>query len=165
MFSPLFKANLRLTIFSIWKIPLIFFCKPKILRQDDVTTVVRITLRRRTKNHLNSMYFGVLAVGADITGAFTAFDKAESMGKPVSLAFKDFHADYYMRAVGDVYFTCDDGKLIDEMLGETIETGERVNKPVTVIAKCPDISDDVVAKFVLTLSLKHKKKKLKASSI
>ena len=51
------------------------------------------------------------------------------------------------------------------MLDETIETGERVNKPVTVIAKCPDVSDDVVAKFVLTLSLKHKKKKLKASSI
>lgn len=109
------------------------------------------------------MYFGALSVGADITGAFTAFDKAMAMGKPVALAFKDFHADFYMRAIGDVYFTCNDGKLIDEMLAETFETGERVNKPVTVIAKCPDINDDVVAKFTLTLSLKYKKKKSKKS--
>ncbi|MBL4624314.1 MAG: hypothetical protein JKY42_04140 [Flavobacteriales bacterium] len=163
MFSPLFKANLRLSAFTFWKIPMVFFCRPKILQQDDIRTVVKIKLRRKTKNHLNSMYFGVLAVGADITGAFTAFDKAQAMGKPVSLAFKDFHADYYMRAVGDVYFTCDDGKLIDKMLAETFETGERVNKPVTVTARCPDISDDDVAKFTLTLSLKYKKKKHNSS--
>ena len=158
MFSPLFKANLRLTLFSLWKIPIIFFCRPKILQQDETTTVVRIKLRRRTKNHLNSMYFGALAVGADITGAFTAFDKAQSIGKPVSLAFKDFHADYHMRAIGDVHFTCNDGKLIDEMLAETFATGERVNKAVTVTAKCPNIGDDDVATFSLTLSLKYKKK-------
>jgi hypothetical protein len=159
MFSPLTKANLRLTLFSIWKIPLVFYCRPKIVTLENETTVVKIRLRRKTKNHLNSMYFGALAVGADITGAFIAFDKAAKLKKNVSLAFKDFHADYYMRAMGDVYFTCNDGKLIDEMLEETFKTGERINKPVTVIAKCPSINDDVVAKFVLTLSLKYRTKK------
>ncbi len=36
------------------------------------------------------------------------------------------------------------------------ETGERQNLPVNIIATVPEISDEPIAKFVLTLSIKKK---------
>ena len=44
-------------------------------------------LRRRTKNHLGSMYFGVLAVGADITGGFLAMEPIQESGRNITLNF------------------------------------------------------------------------------
>ena len=55
------------------KIPLIGYTNPKLLSIDAQSVRVRIKLRRRTKNHLNSMYFGALAVGADIAGGIQVF--------------------------------------------------------------------------------------------
>lgn len=159
MLSPLQKANLKLTFFGIWKIPLLFFCRPKIIEYSPERTVVKIPLRRRTKNHLNSMYFGALAVGADVTGAFIAFDKIASLKKNVSLVFKDFNAEFMVRPMGDVHFICEDGKKVLEMIEETLTTKERVNFPLTITAKAPSINEDVVAKFTLTLSLKYKPKR------
>ncbi|GGB20489.1 PaaI family thioesterase [Agarivorans gilvus] len=149
------KANLTLKLFGIFKVPLIWYCRPKILEMDEQQVVVKIPLKRRTKNHLNSMYFGSLAVGADVAGGFLAIAKAEQVGKRVSLAFKAVEAQFLKRPEADVLFTCRDGKLIDQMLEQTISSGERVNQAVTITATCPSISgDEVVAQFSLTLSLK-----------
>ena len=48
------------------------------------------------------------------------------------------------------------GPDIKEMIEESISTSNRVNLPVTVNATVPSISDEVVAKFILTLSVKVK---------
>ena len=66
------------------KIPVIGYVAPKLLELDDNTVKVKIRLRRRTKNHLNSMYFGVLAVGADLAAGAHAFyyaKKEDSMNR------------------------------------------------------------------------------------
>ena len=159
MLNPLQIANLRLSAHSFLKIPLLFFCRPKIIEMNERRTEIRIKLSRRTKNHLNSMYFGVLAVGADVAGGLACYDKIMKSQKNVSLIFKDFKADFLKRPEGDVHFICEDGLEVDRLLEETITTGERVEYPLNIIAVVPSISDEVVAKFVLTLSLKYKPKK------
>ncbi len=143
-------------LFGLLKIPLIFFCRPKIIKITDTSLEVRIKLIRRTKNHLNSMYFGVLAIGADLTSGFLAMDLIRRSKYKINLIFKDFHADFLKRAEGDVHFVCKDGLKIQELVKNTEETGERQNLPVNVIAFVPSISDEPVAKFILTLSLKKK---------
>lgn len=102
------------------------------------------------------MYFGALAVGADITGAFTIFEKAKDKGLKASVAFKDFKAEYHKMAMGDVHFECNDGELMDQMLDESQQTGARINKTVRVSATCPDIEHEPVASFELTLSVRVK---------
>ena len=143
-------------LFGLLKIPLIFFCRPKIIKITDTSLEVRIKLIRRTKNHLDSMYFGVLAVGADLTSGFLAMNLIRRSKYKISLIFKDFHADFLKRAEGDVHFVCKDGLKIQELVKNTEETGDRQNLPVNVIAFVPSISDEPVAKFILTLSLKKK---------
>jgi len=123
---------------------------------SDTRLEVKIRFNRRTKNHLNSMYFGVLSVGADVTGGFLAMKLIHESQSKISLIFKDFHADFLKRAEGDVHFICEDGLAIQDLVKLTEQTGERQNLPVHITAIVPSISDEPVAKFILTLSLKKK---------
>ncbi|WCE31076.1 PaaI family thioesterase [Vibrio sp. SCSIO 43137] len=155
MFSNLTKVNFYLNLFAFTKVPLIWLCRPKIIEIDQEKVVVKIPLKRRTKNHLNSMYFGVLAVGADVAGGFLAMSKAKENNKKISLAFKQVEGRFLKRPEADVIFTCTDGKLIDEILQQSSETGERVNRPVRIVATCPSINgDEPMAEFDLMLSVK-----------
>jgi acyl-coenzyme A thioesterase PaaI-like protein len=156
--KELTKANLYLKLFGLLKIPLIFFCRPKVVEISSQKITVKIPLRRRTKNHLNSMYFGVLAVGADVAGGLIAMKLINEKKLKISLVFKDFKADFLKRPEGDVYFTCEDGDLIASMLEQAVATGERIEKPVNVTATVPSVSSEPVARFILTLSLKQSKK-------
>ena len=50
---------------------MIFYAAPRIIQLDEDGCAVKIPLGFRTKNHLGSMYFGALCVGADCAGAAT----------------------------------------------------------------------------------------------
>ena len=102
------------------------------------------------------MYFGVLSVGADVTGGFLAMKLIQESKSKIALIFKDFHADFLKRAEGDVHFVCEDGIAIQNLVNTAEETGERQNLPVNIIATVPEISNEPIAKFVLTLSIKKK---------
>ena len=156
MLSKLAKANLYLKVFGLTKIPLLWFCRPKITCMNKELVEIKIPLRRRTKNHLNSMYFGALSVGADITGGFLAMMCIKKSKRKVALIFKDFKADFLKRAEGDVHFKCNEGLAISQLVEETIKSGRRENMVVHIDASVPSISNDIVAKFELTLSLKNK---------
>lgn len=155
--TPLHKANLYLKLFGFMKVPLIWYCRPTIISLDEEKVEVMIPLKKRNKNHLNSMYFGVLAIGADVAGGFMAMSKSQARGERISLAFKSVQGDFLKRPEGDVLFTCSDGRLIDGMLNEAISSGERVNQPVTITATCPALhGTEPMAVFQLTLSIKKR---------
>ena len=143
-------------LFGLMRIPLIFFCRPKVVSISDTKLEVKIKFNRRTKNHLKSMYFGVLSVGADVTGGFLAMKLIRNNQSRISLIFKDFHADFLKRAEGDVHFVCEDGLAIKNLVKVAEKTGERQNLPVHITATVPSISNELVAAFILTLSLKKK---------
>ena len=156
MLTRIQKLNFYLRIISFWKIPLLFYCRPKIIFLDSNSVKFRIKLNRRVKNHLGSMYLGALAVGADIASGYFAFHYLQKHKKSISLIFKDFHADFYRRSMGDVVFTCDMGREIKDLIDKSLQSTERVNLPVIVRASVPTISNETVAKFTLTLSVKTK---------
>lgn len=157
---PKVKNTLYLRAFGLLKVPVLFFISPRVEEITDLRCVIKVPLNRRTKNHLNSMYFGVLAAGADCAGGLMAMRLIQEQGNQVSLIFKDFHADFLKRAEGDTLFTCEDGEAIQELVGKAIETGERQNMTVHVTATVPSkLGHEPVAQFKLTLSLKKKKQK------
>ena len=156
MSSREFNTTKMILKFGILKVPLIWLCRPKVVEHTDERLEVRIALRRRTKNHLGSMYFGALAVGADVTGGFLAMDPIVESGRNINLIFKDFKADFLRRPEGDVHFFCNDGLAIRELVTKAIESGERHNYKMNIEATVPSLSDEVVARFELTLSLKDK---------
>ncbi len=153
----LFKATWGVRLFGLRKIPLIWFVRPQVLVMDENIIRIRIPFLRRNRNHLGSMYFGVLAVGADLAGGLAAMRQIQRAGRNVTLIFKDMKGEFRKRAEGDTEFTCDEGERIRELVQQAIDSGERVEMPVHISATVPATSpDEPVAQFVLTLSLKLK---------
>ena len=147
--------NLFLKLFGIRKVPLIAYVNPKIIECNRTSVIVKIKLNRRTKNHLNSMYFGALAIGADIAGGFLAMFIADHHKLKLSLAFKSVNADFLKRPERDVLFTCHDGELIEKMIVQSLDGSKRINQTVNIIATCPEtFGVEPVATFTLTLSVK-----------
>lgn len=149
------KQTLALRAFAFLKVPAIFFVRPSVVRLTDKECEVRIPLNRRTRNHWGTMYFGVLAIGADCAGGLMAFHHIRKNGKKVSLIFKGFNAKFLKRPEADTHFSCKDGALIQRLIREAIKTKKRINRPITIIATTPKkTGKEPVAKFELTLSLK-----------
>jgi len=151
------KATWFIRYFGLSKIPLIFYCRPSVIELNDNTTIIKIPFKRRNKNHLKSMYFGALSIGADVAGGVLAMDLIRKSRHNISLVFKDFKAEFLKRPEGDTYFTCNDGQAVKKLIDSAISTGERVNMPLKITATVPELSgDEPVAEFILTLSLKDK---------
>lgn len=146
--------NMRWKMFLLGfvKIPMLHFVRPKLEEIDDKKVRVKIRLRRRTKNHLNSMYFAALAVGADVTGGIQVFYFAERQGKKVSFAFKGMNAQFLKRAETDTYFESNQGEVVEAAFKRSEESGERVNETIDVIAK--NTQGEIVATFEMIISLK-----------
>ena len=152
-----FQNTMFVRLFGFLKVPLIFWVDPSVVKMDDNECIIKIPLNRRTKNHLNSMYFGVLCTGADIAGGLVAMNEITASKKKIALSFKDFKADFLKRAEGDVHFIVTQIPEIKHFVTEVIKSGERMNFSVQIKAVVPSINpDEVVANFNLTLSLKAK---------
>ncbi len=108
------RANWLLRWFGLFKVPLIGYCRPRVTSIDNNSVAVTIPLRRRTCNHLGSMYFGALAVGADVAGGSLAVFLADRLKVKTSLAFKSVSGEFFKRPEHDVVFTCNDGGLLPQ---------------------------------------------------
>ncbi len=154
------RETLMLRTFGLLQVPVLFFIGPSVTELTHERCVIKVPLNRRTRNHLKSMYFGVLAAGADAAAGLMAMNQIRAQKASVQLIFKDFHADFLKRAEGDVYFHCEAGAAIRDLVDQTVVSGERQSLPVKVVARVPSrFGDEPVAVFTLTLSLKNKKKK------
>lgn len=148
------KMRKLVFLLGITKIPMIGFANPKLKLISDERVEVRMKLNWKTKNHLSSMYFGALAIGADLTGGIHAFYFARKLGVSVSFAFKGLKADFIKRAETDTLFVCTDGLKLKSAVEKSIETGERYNEDMHVTAY--NTSNEEVATFELVASVKVK---------
>ena len=122
---------------------------------SDNNTIIKIPLSRRTKNHLNTMYFGALSMGGEAAVAVRTVFYARKKKYKISFVFKDFTAQFLRRADGDVLFVSDEGKQVDALIDLAVQTGERQEMKFNSYAVVPDKDPDFkVAVFTVTLSVK-----------
>ena len=146
------KMRWLLFLLGFMKIPMIRYTRPKLLAIDDNTVRVKIKLRRRTKNHLSSMYFGALSVGADIAGGIQVFYFSKKMDRKVSFAFKGMNAQFLKRAESDIIFESNEGQKIQKAMEKSLLEGSRINDSIMVEAK--NDSGEIVATFEMIVSVR-----------
>jgi len=151
--APTLSAMCRkLFWLGIFKIPLLYFVRPKLISINSNEVHVKINLRRRTKNHLNSMYFGALAVGADVAAGIHAFYFAKKHNKKISFSFKSMKVEFLQRAETNITFSCCQGQLIEQTLLESCMEKQRKNQFIEVSAF--DLNNVLIAQFSMELSIK-----------
>lgn len=154
------KLNALLQTFSLVKIPLLGFVRPKVIELSPQRSIVRVKLGYVTKNHLRSMYFGALAMGAELSIGVKVFEKIQVEKAPVNFIFKDFDCRFHRRAETDIDFCCLDISKVDELVEKAVQSGERVEQRFEGFAlekgKDPSTAkmEDKVMSYGLTLSVK-----------
>lgn len=154
------RETLELRYFGFRHIRMLLYARPSVIELSAARSVVQIPLRRRTRNHLHSMYFGALAIGADCAAGLLAFQHIKQQPGTIDLVFSKFSADFLKRAEAHTVFTCNEGDRIGTLVAEATRSDERVEMPFEVIATAPEqTGDEPVARFELVLSLKRRSRR------
>ena len=136
---------------------MIGYCRPRIVNVSDTEVVLSIPLNRRTRNHVGSMYIGAMTVGVDFVTGLTAMTSIKKSKKNIVLIFKDLKSSFIKRAEGETFFTCNHTKEIEAAVKKVVDSKQRVNIEVPIIATVPEkFGDEPVAEFTITLSMKEK---------
>lgn len=150
------RDTLEINLLGVATIPVLAFIGPRVERNDADACRIRIPLNYRTRNHMGSLYFGVLAAGADVVSGLPVMRLMRERGQFLVPSFKDVRAEFLRRAEGDTVFENTDIDAITDAYEEALRTGQRVNLPVHVIATVPSRDPvEPVARFTTTLSMKY----------
>lgn len=149
------KYHYLIKALSFFKVPLLFATSPKIIELTDTTTTVYLPLKRKNKNHVGSMYFGALAMGAELSVALMAIKGTQESKHKVTFIFKDFTAQFLKRADKGVYFTCEEAGEAMALVKEAEGSSERVEKTLNGYAYTDQKTKEPILTYALTLSLKR----------
>lgn len=151
--------NRFVSLLSVVKVPLLGLCRPKVIELTASQAKVMIPLKWLTKNHLGSMYFGALAMGAELSIALQVLQRIQQDKAPVSFVFKDFNCKFRKRADTDVFFQCADVGAINALIEQALGGAERVEGHFLGTAFSTRDSQNIFMEYGLTISLKKSDRK------
>lgn len=153
---------LKMTAFvngiSLLKLPLLAFVTPRVTELNSERACVRVNLGWRTRNHLGVMYFGSLAMGAELSIALKAVQKIQLSQKRIDFLFKDFQAQFLRRADGDVLFVCEEGQGVSDLIDQACQDQDRHEALFRGYAHIVGKPEEKVMTYALTLSVKNRSK-------
>jgi Domain of unknown function (DUF4442) len=152
------SPTMMVRLWSLQNVFLLWLVRPKIVELSPERCIVRIPLNAITRRRdIKAMYLGTLCMGADVAAGLIAFHLVAAKKARVNFIFKDIRGEFLKRAEGAVLFTNNDGPLVQDLVRRALESGERQEATVHVVATVPEkLGDEPVAKFELTLSVKKK---------
>lgn len=152
------KPTTMVRLWSLQNVFLLWLVRPRIVELSMDRCIVRIPLNFITRRRdIKAMYLGTLCMGADVAAGLIAFQLVAEKKARVSFIFKDIKGEFLKRAEGAVVFTNNDGPIVQELVRRAMETGERQEATVHVVATVPEkYGDEAVARFELTLSIKKR---------
>lgn len=153
--------NLKITAFmnlyGLLKIPLVLFISPRVVESTEKKFILKVPLSYRTKNHLNSMYFGALGIGAELSIAAAAVIQIAESKQKIDFVFKDFSGQYLKRADGDVHFICEEIESVRALIEEAKTNPARLERKMKGYAIVPKVSTtEPVMTYELTLSVRNR---------
>ncbi len=150
------KLTALINAYSMVQIPLLGLITPRVMELSESRSVIRVRLDRRTRNHLGVMYFGALAMGAELSIALKAIEAIQESGKKIDFIFKDFSAQFLRRADGHTHFICEQAAEVNELIQQSLESSERLEKTFSGYAIVPKAGEEPVMKYTLTLSVRNR---------
>ena len=143
-------------LFKITKLPLTFLSgiKAEELSPNKATTSVKY--KYLNTNPFKSVYFGVLAMTAELSTGILAIFSIAKYQESISLLVVESNGKFHKKATGKIKFTCNDGALFEKKLKSCLE--EKI--PVTVKASTKGFNEqnELVCEYTFTWSFKLREK-------
>ncbi len=155
-FQKLVNNNFLFRLYLLKSLPLAFIAgiKVKELTEDQAITTVKFGWL--TQNPFRSMYFACEAMAAEMSTGLLILNGVYKSSPAISMLIVENKAIYFKKALGEITFTCEDGKIISDMISTSKLTKEAVVKDIKSVGR--DETGDKVAEFIFTWSVKIKTK-------
>ncbi len=145
----------KINRFLMFKLPAAWIAGVRVKEITDEKAVVTARHKWINQNPFQSMYFAVLAMGAELSTGILVMKKIQESNRNISMLVTHIEADFTKKARGKIRFVCEEGNLIDEKIKRAVETGEGVT--FNLNSKAFDEKNDLVCHFVFQWSIKIKK--------
>ncbi|MES2621117.1 MAG: DUF4442 domain-containing protein [Bacteroidota bacterium] len=149
--------RLLFELFLAGRLPMGFIAGLKVKSVDLNECKITVPYRWMNQNPFNSTYFAVLSMAAEMsTGVFGMLMTNKSQPS-VSMLVTKVNSEFVKKATGITTFTCNQGKLINEVVEKAIITGE--GQDFTAITTGTSENGDVESRFSVQWSFKLRTKK------
>ena len=144
----------KLNAFLFFKLPSAFWGGVRVKKISTVECVAAVKHRWFNQNPFNSMYFAVQAMAAELTTGALVMYHIKLSGNKMSMLVASNKSTFTKKARGKISFSCNQGKLVEEIIAQAIATGE--GQTVWLDSVGVDQKGDVVSQFSFQWTLKVK---------
>jgi len=151
------KHPLKFRMFLLSHLPNAFFAGLRVKELDETVCRVSIPYKWFTKNPFRSTYFACLSMAAEMSTGILCLVHLYKRNPSVSMLVVKMEAEYFKKATGKTFFSCEEGVIIKETIEQAIEKGEPRTFKTRSIGK--NEQGEIVANFFITWSFKVRSEK------
>ena len=136
----------------MFKLPSAYLCgvRVKTLEKEKCTTTVK--LRWINQNPFKSLFWAVQGMAAELSTGAIIIDKIKESKKNIAMLLISNEASYSKKATGRIYFECNEGNLVNDVINKAIETGDGHTVTLNVVGS--NSNNEEVSRFRFTWSMK-----------
>ena len=153
-FLELANHPFKFRMYLLYKLPAAFFSGVKIREVDEERCVTSVPYRWLTQNPFHSTYFASLAMAAEMSTGTLALINVYKRVPALSMLVTEMKANYFKKATGTTFFTCENGNEIAAAVNAAIATGEA--KKIVATSTGIDKNGELIAELLFTWSFKAK---------
>jgi acyl-coenzyme A thioesterase PaaI-like protein len=142
----------RLALFSM--LPMGYLSGMKVKELSEKKCVVTVPYKRLNKNPFKSTFWAVLGMAAEMASGAMLVMFTHKQKPSIAMLVVKCEGQFYKKATGLTYFTCESGEIIRNAILKTIETGEAVEINCPTVGR--DDKGDLVAEFNFVWSVKRR---------
>lgn len=144
----------KINTFLMFRLPSAFFCGVRVQFINHQKCEVSVKHRWINQNPFKSMYFAVQAMAAELSTGALVMSQIKLSNENISMLVANSKSNFSKKAIGRITFTCNDGKLIENGIRESIDTNE--GKTIWMKAVGIDEKGDQVSEFDFEWSVRKK---------
>jgi hypothetical protein len=156
VFIKQMKHPLKFRLFLFLKLPAAYFAGVRVREMDEEHSVVSVPFKWLSQNPFRSTYFACLSMAAELSTGSLAMAHLYKSDPPISMLVVKVESEYFKKATGRTYFTCEDGSLFRDTIRDCIATGEARQLRAHSVGR--NSNGEVIAEFWVTWSFKARKK-------
>ena len=141
-------------LFLFLKLPMAFLAGINLKELSDNRTVLQMKYKYLNKNPFGSIYFACLSMAGELASGMLASSITYKSNPRISMLVVGVDINFTKKAIGTIFFECDQGKEILATIQKSIASGE--GKTIDVLTVAKNDQGVVVAEFLIKWSFKVK---------
>lgn len=118
------KSTTLYNLYLLKTIPISFLAGVRIKSLDSRSCLSSVKLGLLNQNPFRSMFWAVQGMAAEFSTGILCADKIRKTNQKLSMLVVQNKAEFTKKAVGRIYFTCEQGEEIENTIQLAIESGE-----------------------------------------